>query len=111
MESFATAQYGIIFRGTVEGEEVTVKSVLSRLILYPLYPLHRGLKSSNRTQYGTDLPDVGVIVPRPVVIEVTIGIKLFAGKLARVIACTCLISDSTQDVVLIPYQHILVVIG
>ena len=54
---------------------------------------------------------VRVVVPGGVIVEVAIRIKLPAGKLPSIIACACLRADSTQDVVLIPYQHILVVIG
>ena len=55
--------------------------------------------------------DVGVIIPRPVVIEPYIGIKLFAGELAGVIACTCLVAYCAEDIILIPCKHILVVVG
>ena len=43
--------------------------------------------------------------------EVTISIKLLAGELADVIAGACLRADSTEDIVLIARQHILIVIG
>ena len=73
--------------------------------------LHQGLKWSNRTQYGTDLPNVWVVVAGGVVVSVAIGIELLAGKLPSIIACACLISDSAENVVLISDQDILVVIG
>ena len=43
--------------------------------------------------------------------EVTISIKLFAGELTGVIAGACLAADCTKDIVLIPHQHLLIVIG
>ena len=45
------------------------------------------------------------------VVEVTIGIELLACELAGVIAGTCLIAYRTEDIALVPYQHILIVIG
>ena len=53
---------------------------------------------------------IRVIVPRPVVIEVTIGIELLAGELAGVIACPCLRTDCTEDIVLIANKDALVIV-
>ena len=72
--------------------------------------LHPGLKWSNRTQYDTDLPDVGVVVASGIVVSVAIGIELLAGKLPRIIACPCLRANSTEDIVLISDQDILVIV-
>ena len=47
---------------------------------------------------------VRVVVPGGVIVEVTIGIKLLAGELTRIIACACLRSYSTKDIVLIADQ-------
>ena len=73
--------------------------------------------SSSRTsiveseQYGTDLPDVGVVVASGIVVSVAIRIKLPAGELPRIIAGPCLRAYSTKDIILIADQHVLVVIG
>ena len=55
--------------------------------------------------------DVWIIVSRPVVVEVTIGIKLLVRELTCVIAGACLIAYRIQDVVLIPDKDVLIVIG
>ena len=42
--------------------------------------------------------------------EVTIGIKLLAGELTSIIAGACFRTDCTEDVILIPDQHLLIVV-
>ena len=49
-------------------------------------------------------PYQGVIVPRPIVIEVAIGIELLASELAGVIAGAGLRADSPKHIVLVPRQ-------
>ena len=45
---------------------------------------------------------VRVVVAGGVVVEVAIGVPFLAGELAGIIACSCLRTYSTEDIVLVP---------
>ena len=55
--------------------------------------------------------NIRIIIPGGEVVEVAIGIELFAGELSGVIAGACLISYSPKDIIPIADKDILVIIG
>ena len=56
----------------------------------PVDPIANGISLSKPS-------DIGVVVSRSVIVEVTIGIELFAGELSGVIAGPCLSANSTKN--------------
>ena len=54
--------------------------------------------------------NIRIIIPGGEVVEVAIGIELFASELAGVIACACLRAYCAEDIVLIADKHVLGVV-
>ena len=55
--------------------------------------------------------NIRVIIPGGKVVEVAIGVPFLAGELAGVIARSDFVANSAEDIVLVPDEGVLVVIG